>query len=268
MVIAIVTVAALALIAGLVLAACSIAFAVESDPLVDELRATLPGSNCGACGFSGCDGYAEALAHKGAKAGLCAPGGEQTLKAISALIGRSDELVRNVAFVRCGGCDSVAPKAFPYQGLSTCHAAVQVYGGDKLCPYGCLGYGDCVAVCEYDAIAIKDGVAVVNAENCFGCGKCAAACPKQVVTLLSTKPAGNQPAIAVPASVACHSTAKGAQVRAVCSAGCIGCMKCTKACETGAITVEKFLARIDPNVCTGCGQCAASCPVGCIHPLF
>ena len=269
MLIAIVIVAILALVAGLILAVCSVAFAVETDPLVEELRAVLPGSNCGACGFSGCDGYAEAIAHKGAKPGLCAPGGEATLKEISRLSGRTSELVRNVAFVHCGGCDSVAPKAFPYKGLTSCRAAAQVYGGDKLCPYGCLGYGDCVAVCEYDAISIKDGIAIVNSEKCYGCGKCATACPKQIVTLLSMKPAGEHPTPQdIPAAVACRSHAKGAQVRAVCSAGCIGCMKCTKVCETGAITVENFLAKIDSTQCIGCGKCASSCPVGCIHPIL
>ena len=118
--------------------------------------------------------------------------------------------------------------------------------------YGCLGYGDCVKVCKFGALSIVDGVAHVDEELCTGCGACAKACPHLLIGMVPVK---NHVA------VRCSSRDKGAVVRKVCSAGCIGCMMCTKVCPTGAITVSDFLAAIDPEKCTNCGACAEKCPV-------
>ena len=195
------------------------------------------------------------MAKEGAPVGLCTPGGEATLKATSALLGVDGTLNRRVATVRCGGCEDKAPRAFDYHGISSCRAAVQLYGGNKGCSFGCLGYGDCAAVCEYGAFTLADGIARISEDRCRACGKCVTACPKGIITLAEPS----------PYTVLCHSTAKGGAVRKVCSAGCIGCMKCTKVCESGAVTVTNNLASIDPARCTGCGKCAAACPVSCIH---
>lgn len=254
---AVLLVGVIALIAGLGLAIASVALAVPKDELTEKLRECLPGANCGACGYSGCDGYAAAMAHEGAPVGRCTPGGAQTLADTSAILGVEGELVHSVATVRCGGCDAVSPRTHIYDGIQSCRAAAQLYGGDKGCTFGCLGYGDCVSVCEYGGIRIEDGIAHIDAAKCHGCNQCVTTCPRGVIALLPEP----------KAVVRCHSTAKGAAQRKVCTAGCIGCMKCTKVCEHDAIHVENNLASIDPEKCTGCGKCAEGCPVHCIDLL-
>ncbi len=255
--IAILIVAGIGLLLGLVLAVCSVVFAVPRDEKAEELRALLPGANCGACGYSGCDGYAAALTHDGAPANRCTPGGEAVAKALSAALRVEETAVEiKAAVVRCGGCNEAAGRKLQYQGVRTCLAASQFFGGDKACSYGCLGYGDCAAACPYGCITVEDGLARVDTARCVACGLCAEACPKKLIALLPGTTRG---------VVRCQSHEKGAQTRKVCTAGCIGCMKCTKACAHGAIRVEQFLAVIDPKKCVGCGACADTCPVGCIQ---
>lgn len=257
-VLAVLVVAGLALAAGLILAVASVLLAVPRDEKAEALRELLPGANCGACGYSGCDGYAQAMAHEGAKVGLCSPGGEAVAAATAALLGVSGQVEKKTAVVRCGGCDEAAGRKLEYRGVRSCAAAHQFYGGDKACAVGCLGYGDCAAVCEYGAIRVENGLARIEPELCRACGLCVKACPKGIIDLVPAE-AG--------AVVRCMSHEKGAAVRKVCTAGCIGCMKCTKVCPTGAVRVENFLASIDPDTCTGCGACAQTCPSGCITLL-
>ena len=162
-----------------------------------------------------------------------------------------------MAAVRCGGCDEKASRAFTYTGQKSCRAAMQLFGGDKGCRFGCLGYGDCARVCEYGAIALENGIARIDPSLCRGCGKCADACPKDLIAL--TAPAA--------ALVQCRSTEAAPAQRKLCTAGCIGCGKCARVCPQKAITVENKLAVADEALCTGCGQCAEACPVGCIRIL-
>lgn len=159
---------------------------------------------------------------------------------------------KKVAFVKCHGtCDKTEVK-FRYDGIADCKKAAVVPGrGDKLCSYGCMGYGSCVAACKFDAIHIKNGIAVVDPEKCVACGACARECPNHLIELVPAASAHR---------VACSSKDKGKQVKDACQAGCIGCMLCVKACENGAITVENNLAHIDYSKCTGCGKCAQKCP--------
>ncbi|MBQ3069204.1 MAG: RnfABCDGE type electron transport complex subunit B [Clostridia bacterium] len=252
---AVVLAAAVALLAGVILAVASVVFAVPKDETVEALKEVLPGANCGACGFSGCEGYAAAMAHDGAKVGLCSPGGEACAAATAAILGVEGNVIKKVARLRCAGCEEMAPREFTYVGVPSCAAAVKFYGGDKQCAYGCLGYGDCAAVCEYGAITLENGTAVIDETLCVGCGQCAAACPKALIALQERKNT---------ALVRCRNRDKGAQARKVCKAACIGCMKCQKVCEAGAITVESFLATVDPDKCTACGKCVEACPQGCI----
>lgn len=250
-------VAGLGLLAGLILAVASVLMAVPVDEKVVRLREALPGANCGACGYSGCDGYAEAMAHDGAKVGLCSPGGEETAEKTAEILGVSGAAVeKKAAVVRCGGCEDVTRRKLHYHGIPSCAAANQFYGGDWACSYGCLGYGDCVAACAYDAIRVEKGLARVDGDKCTACGLCAKACPKSLITVLPAD---------VKGVVRCSSHDKGAVVRKACTAGCIGCMKCTKVCEYEAITVQNHLATIRADKCVGCGKCAEACPVGCIE---
>ena len=253
--IAVLVAAVIALAAGLILAVASVVFAVPKDETVEAIKEILPGANCGACGYSGCEGYANALAHDGAAAGLCSPGGAEVANAIGELLGVEATVVKKAAVVACGGCDTMTEKTLEYHGVASCKAAMKFYGGDKSCAFGCLGYGDCVNACDRNAIRIENGIAVVDAELCGGCGDCVVACPKSLIRVMEQTGA---------AFVKCRNTDKGGVARKACKAACIGCMKCQKICEAGAITVTNFLATVDPAKCTACGKCVEACPQGCI----
>ncbi len=243
------------LLAGLILSVASVLLAVPRDEKVEALRDLLPGANCGACGYSGCEGYAYAMVHEGAKVGLCSPGGAKVAEATGAFLGVSGDFEAQTALVRCGGCLDMTARKLDYQGLPSCKATARFYGGDRLCNAGCLGYGDCADACEYDAVRVDNGLARVDPTLCRACGRCVEACPKGLIVLVPASTKG---------VVRCSSHEKGAAVRRVCQAGCIGCMKCTRVCAYDAVHVENFLASIDPEKCVGCGRCAEECPTGCI----
>lgn len=254
--IAVLLVAALGLVFGLILAVASVLMAVPKDEKAEALLDLLPGANCGACGYSGCEGYAKAMANDGEKVGLCSPGGVAVAEATARLLGvEGGEVAHKTAMVRCGGCEEFTARKLDYHGIPSCRAAAQFYGGNWQCNYGCLGYGDCVAVCEYEAITVKDGLAHVDSTICRGCTKCVTACPKGLITMFDSN---------VHGVVRCSSHDKGAATRTACKVGCIGCGKCVKVCEHGAITVTDSLASIDPDKCVGCGKCAENCPIHCI----
>ena len=248
----------IALLCAILLTVASVYFAVKEDETALAIRDCLPGANCGACGYSGCDGYAKALADKAtAETNLCVPGGDNTAKEIATILGvDAVDVVEKVAFVACNGTCDVVEKKYEYQGHKTCHTANMAYSGDRVCNFACLGYGDCASVCPRDAITIKNGVARVNPRKCIGCGICVRKCPNGIIHLV------NDTSRVV---VECSNHDKGAVTRKACSNGCIGCMKCEKTCPRGAIKVKDNLATIDYSLCTGCGECAAVCPVHCIH---
>ena len=250
---AIIVVVAIGLVCAVLLVVASKFLSVPTDDRVEKVRDLLPGANCGACGYAGCDDYAKAIVKDGAEPNLCVPGGPETSKKIAEVMGvDAGETVPMKAIVRCIGTCEHCGDVENYNGPKTCAACASIYEGKKGCGYGCIGFGDCVAACKFDAIHIEDNIAVVDPEACTGCGACAKACPHSVITLV---PKTSR------AYVRCSSHNKGAVVRKVCSAGCIGCMMCTKVCPTGAISVTNFLASIDPEKCTNCGACAEKCPV-------
>jgi len=253
-------VASVGLILGVLLALISKFFGVAEDERVKEIRACLPGINCGACGYKGCDDYAAALAESRARPDLCVPGAEDTANALSDLLGVEVATPKDeIAFVHCNGNCEATSKRARYDGVSSCKAASMLYGGPDACSYGCLGFGDCAGACPVHAICMKDGIAHVDSSVCLGCGLCVDTCPKKIITL---KP---QEAKTV---VMCNNKDKGADARKACKNACIACKKCEKTCPEGAITVIDNLARIDYEKCTGCGKCAEVCPTGCIHNVF
>ena len=249
--IAIVTVAGL--LGSVILVLAAKFMAVEEDPRIGEVTSCLPGANCGACGYAGCADYAKAIVEGGAPVNKCVPGGAKAAADVAAVMGVEAGATAAVrATVRCQGKPGVCTQIFDYHGVSSCAAAAALYGGPKACAYGCLGLGDCVKACKFDAIHVVDGIAHVDPEKCTGCGACAAACPKSVIEMASdmdSKPL-----------VLCHNTEKGPVVMKECQTGCIGCMKCQKTCPSEAIKVTNFLASIDYSKCTGCGQCVEVCP--------
>lgn len=256
-ILAIIILPAIGLVAGIGLGIAAKFMAVKENERAKALREVLPGANCGACGFSGCNGYADALAESpNIKTNLCPVGGDAVAEKISAILGvKAAKTTPMRAVVRCAGSADVTEKKAEYGGIASCRAAAALYNGGNACRYGCIGFGDCVGVCDRDAISIRQGVAVVDPDKCLGCGKCASACPKSVIAIV---PAGERP------YVSCMNRDKGADTKKVCRAGCIGCHMCEKACEFGAISFVGGLAVIDPAKCTACGKCAAACKFGVI----
>ncbi len=246
------------LLCALLLTVASAFFGVDHDEKADAIRECLPGANCGACGFSGCDGYAAALSEgKTDKVNLCIPGGDGVAKDIASIMGVEAAAVDEVvAYVGCNGACSPEEKKYDYSGPKTCKAANMSFSGDRFCTFACLGYGDCVRVCPRDAIVINErNIAEIDPKKCIGCGLCARTCPNSIIHLVRDT---------ARVVVKCSNHNKGAEVRKVCKVGCISCGKCEKTCPTGAIKVVDNLATIDYEKCIDCGKCASVCPVKCI----
>lgn len=246
---------------GLILALAGRIFHVEEDPRLEELTQALPGANCGGCGYAGCGAYAQAVLKGEAPIGRCASGGDDSAEKMAQIMGvKAEKVTRRVALVRCAGRKGVdeSGKAVGarmkgiYEGIPDCLAATKVAGrGPLICKFGCLGFGNCVAACKYDAIHVVDGVAKVEPEKCVGCMQCAARCPRNLIVPVEY---GNHVVIA------CASKAKGAVTIRGCTAGCVGCGLCQKICPEDAIHVKENLAYIDYDKCTSCGLCATVCP--------
>lgn len=238
------------LIAGVGLALASKFMAVPVDEKQEQLRECLPGANCGACGYSGCDGYAAAVAEGEAEPGKCPPGGAATAAAMAEILGVEVETEQRIASIACGGNPESTKRKYDYSGMQSCSAASLLHSGPLECQYGCIGFGDCARVCPFGAITVKDGKPTVCEEICVGCGICAKACPKSLISII---PKDRK------ITVNCANKAKGAAVAKACSVSCIACKLCEKACETGAVKVVDNVAVIDHSLCNGCGKCKEAC---------
>jgi len=256
----IVTMTALAVLFAGILAVANIAFSVEKDSRVEEILEALPGANCGACGYAGCAAFAEAVAKGEAPVNGCPVGREKVAEEICRIMGVSgeqeSEAERHTARLVCQGTHEAAKTKMDYHGVQDCRAATLINGGDKTCPYGCLGLGTCVRACPFDAIQMgDDGLPDIDQELCTGCGKCVEACPKDVISMFPSS---------AEVMVACNSKAKGAPVLKACKVGCIACGKCVKVCPQDAISMVDNLAVIDSHKCTNCGTCIEACPTNAI----
>lgn len=254
---AVIPVVIIGILCAAMLVVASKLMAVKEDERLPKVRECLPGANCGACGYAGCDGYAKALCEDSSVAtNLCVPGGESVAKELSEVLGvEFANVERQVAVVHCkGDCDSTEDNV-DYKGMESCAAAKLIFGGKGKCGFGCLGLGDCADACPQEAIHIINGIAKVFSPDCVGCALCVKTCPNHIIALHTVKP---QPV------VLCSNKDKGAATRKACSSGCIGCKKCEKACESEAIKVTGNLAVIDYSKCTGCGKCAEVCTTKCI----
>ncbi len=249
----VIIVAVIGLIAGVGLSLASKFMAVSTDEKQEKIRAALPGANCGSCGFSGCDGYAAAVAAGEAEPDKCAPGGEAAASAIAEILGVSVSTVPKIAFIACNGNRDITKEKYNYNGVMSCSAANMLHGGPLDCRYGCIGFGDCVRACPFGAIKYENGKPAVCADICVGCGNCTAVCPKSLISLI---PKDHK------TTVNCSNKEKGASVVKGCGVSCIACRMCEKACEQGAIKVVDNLATIDDSLCTNCGKCREVCKRG------
>lgn len=257
--IAVAVVGAVGLLAAILLALFSHFFAVAQDEREVKVREALPGANCGACGYNGCDDYAAAVVSGKAATNLCIPGGATVVSSLSDVMGVDASAVKSgVAFVHCNGNCEATTKKMVYDGVQSCRAAANIYGGPNSCTFGCMGYGDCADVCPVNAICVDEGIAHVNPSLCIGCGLCIKTCPKSIISLIPNEPR---------TVVMCNSHDKGAEARKLCSNACIGCKKCEKLCPENAISVVNNLAVIDYDKCSGCGLCVDGCPTKCLKAI-
>ncbi len=242
----------LGLIFGVGLAYTLKIFGIKLDPKVFRILSMLPGSNCGACGRPGCAGFADALARGEAIPSGCVVSTEDARTAISELLGlSSEEKARTVATLLCSGGVRAKDK-YKYEGIATCKAATLIFGGQKVCSFGCLGFGDCIGGCPFNAIKMGScGLPVVDIKKCTACGHCVKACPKNLYSMLPRS---------VGYYVKCSSKDPGAVTVKACKAGCIACFRCEKACPNNAVKVESNLSYIDPGKCKNAGKCFEVCP--------
>lgn len=248
----------LGLVMGGLLAIASIKFHVDVDPRVEKVRAVLPGANCGACGIPGCDAAAEAIVEGKVPFDACVAGGHSVAEAVAAVLGleAGERAEPVVTLLRCqGGKGNVEPR-YQYQGLEDCHAANLIAGGPLACTYGCLGFGDCVRSCPFDAMEMgENGLPQIDLDKCTRCGICITTCPRDIIAFL--------PESAEVVNL-CVSKDKGSVTRKGCKVGCIACKACEKVCEPEAIVVVDNLAVIDYSKCNSCGKCIEKCPPKCL----
>jgi RnfABCDGE-type electron transport complex B subunit len=261
---AVLTLGSVAFFFGVTLAIADVKLRVEVDPRIEEIDAALPQANCGTCGFPGCKAYAKAIVGDGVGITQCAPGGQGVVDLVARIMGLEATCSAEiVARVHCRGSEAAAIRKALYDGIDSCQACALVSSGDKLCDWGCLGLGDCVLSCPFDAIAMgEDGLPVVDECKCTGCGNCVDTCPKNILELHP---------MAENVIVFCRSQDPPKLSKKVCDNACIACRICVKGCKTGGIELKNNLAAItDPGQVTeACYKGIIKCPTGAIgfvHP--
>ncbi|MBQ7494205.1 MAG: Fe-S cluster domain-containing protein [Bacteroidaceae bacterium] len=264
--IAVIVLGSIGLVAALILFLAGKKFAVHEDERIAKVAEVLPQANCGGCGFPGCSGFAGACvkaADKGSLEGLLCPvGGQPVMEQVAGILGlKAEASAPKVAVVRCNGTCENRPRIAEFDGAQSCKVQQMLGSGETACAYGCLGCGDCVAACQFDAIRMnpETGLPEVDEEKCTACGACAKACPRGIIEI-RLKGLKNRRVV-----VLCNNKDKGAQTRKACSVGCIACQKCVKVCKFEAITVDQNLAHIDAEKCKLCRKCEDECPQNAIH---
>lgn len=261
----ILTLVAIGAAAAIILYFVAQKFKVYEDPRIDEVEEALPAANCGGCGFPGCRNFAETLVKTETWDDLfCPVGGNETMSKAASILGREAiEQAPRVAVVRCNGTPEFRPRVTQYDGAPTCAIAHSLYSGEGGCPFGCLGCGDCVVVCNFDAIHMDPDtdLPVVVDDKCTACGACVDACPRNIIELRKKNKKDRK------IFVSCINEEKGAVAKKNCSVACIGCSKCFKVCKYDAITMENNKAFIDSEKCVLCRKCVPECPTNAILEL-
>ncbi len=254
----------LGLVAALMLGISSKILAVEENPKVEAVLDALPGANCGGCGYAGCEGYAVAVVNKPEiAANLCIVGGDK----VSIVVGElTDKRVAasepQISYRRCEKVEGKVAVRCQYVGVPSCAAAALLASGNgpDQCAYSCLGHGDCVKACPFDALYLKDGLVEVNAQCCTGCGACTKVCPRSVLEIIPRR---------ARVMVGCSTKDKGKAVTEICETGCIKCMRCIKACPAEAVRMEDGIIHINQTQCLSYGaECGMACVDSCPRHIF
>jgi Na+-translocating ferredoxin:NAD+ oxidoreductase RNF subunit RnfB len=254
-----------ALVAAIILFFVAKAFYVYEDPRIEKVLEKLPQANCGGCGFPGCKGLAEAIVKADSMEGLMCPAGtNKTIGDIAEVLGIEATAANpRLAVLRCNGSCANAPvKAF-YDSALSCAYAASIFAGENACPFGCLGCGDCVSVCQFDAIFIDSETKLpkIIEDKCVGCSACVKVCPRKLLEIRRKGKLGRR------IYVTCANQEKGGVAKKNCAVACIGCSKCVKVCTFEAISLENNLAYIDEDKCKLCRKCVSECPTLAIHAV-
>lgn len=243
-------------LAGLLILANKKLF-VPEDPRIDIVEEMLPSANCGACGLPGCRPFAEALLKGETLPGKCTVSSDEDREKIAAFLGvdvGAEE--KRVARLACQGGINVARNRAQYKGLPTCTAAAKVAGGGKSCAWGCLGFGDCEDVCDFDAIHMNIfSLPVVDEDKCTACGDCVDICPKD---LFSLHPVSHR------LWVACKNQEAGDEILEECEVACTACARCAMDAPPGLITMQQNLPVIDYQKNHATQKPIQRCPTGAI----
>lgn len=253
---------ALGFIASVVLSVASRVFYVEEDPRVEAVSEALPGANCGGCGFAGCDAYAAAVIQDpSVSAGLCCAGGPEVAAKVAELAGKAAGSAEpQISFRRCVKDEGKVKKKYEYQGLDSCAASAQLQDGPDACKYSCLGFGDCVKVCNFNAMYLEGGLVRIDPEKCVACGACVGVCPNKILEMIPRR---------ARVQVFCSTLDKMKDVMNVCEAGCINCGKCVKKCPANAISNAEGNIRIDHVACLAYGpDCEEACVEACPRSIL
>jgi electron transport complex protein RnfB len=263
--ITIISLSLLALISAVILYFVAQKFKVSEDPRIDELQSLLPSANCGGCGFAGCRNFAEGLVKADTLEGLnCPVGGTEVMSAAAKILGKEAPFVDPLtAVLLCNGTPEFRQRTSKYDGPSECRISHNIYSGETDCSFGCLGNGDCVRACSFDAMYMDTTteLPVIVDDRCVACGACVRACPRNIIELRKKAKKDRK------LYVACSNRDKGGPARKACKVACIACEKCFKVCEFDAITIENNLACIDAMKCTFCRKCVTECPTNSILEL-
>jgi len=249
---------------GIGLALAAHKFKVESNPKIEAIQECLPGANCGACGFAGCEAYADALINDpDVEPNLCFPGKTDVAKAIAEISGKNLELKEgSIAYIHCAREDRDDYKKHEYIGYGSCSAAELAFAGPTDCQFGCVGFGDCMHACPFNAIVMENDFPHIDPELCVGCGLCVKACPKGIISIIPKK---------ARTIVRCWNQDPSKVTQSICSLGCLHCQACVRDCPADAVYLDNGVIKIDYEKCeidgTNCNlECMNACWIN--YPAF
>lgn len=256
-ILAIAALGGLTLVLAIILVIANKKLYVYEDPRIDTVEELLPHANCGACGFPGCRPFAEALVSGEVLPGKCTVSSDEGREAIGSYLGVSlGEEEKKVARLACAGGTNVAINKASYEGMESCQAAALISGGGKGCFWGCLGFGDCMQVCDFDAIQMDaHNLPAVDIDKCTACGDCVVSCPKD---LFSIQPVSHQ------LWVACKNLEKGDEILEDCQVACTACGRCALDAPGDLIVMKDNLPVINYALAEQTMDPIQRCPTGAI----